>query len=143
MLRVAEIMSDKLITVEPSTKLGEVVHLMRTYGCRQLPVVSEGRLVGIVTDRDVRLAMNSPLTLHERREDEALLASVAVEACMTLDPVTIDSDASSALAAQLLHTHKFGGLPVLQGEKLIGSVTVSDILISYVSLTRAMEAAAD
>ncbi len=134
MLTVADIMTRDPVTVEPQTKLGEVVRLMKQHACRQLPVVQSGRLVGIITDRDVRLMMNSPLTLHERADDLALLQHVPVEACMTPHPLTVEASAPATLAADLLRTYKFGGLPVLDGGRLVGIVTVSDILASYIAL---------
>jgi acetoin utilization protein AcuB len=139
MPKVAEIMTDKLITVSPDTTLGEALGLMKSHGCRQLPVVTADRLVGIVTDRDVRLALNSPLTLHERVEDQALLSSATAEACMTPNPMTVDANASVSLAAELMLTYKFGGLPVMRAGKLVGIITVSDILAHYVDLIESME----
>ncbi len=139
MLTVADIMTPRPITVSPSTALREVIGLMKSHGCRQLPVMEGERLVGIVTDRDVRLAMNSPLTLHERIEDETLLRSVTAGDCMTPDPMTIEASASAAAAADLMKTYKFGALPVLEQGKLVGIVTVSDLLASYIKLLRAQE----
>ncbi|MBZ0276120.1 MAG: CBS domain-containing protein, partial [Anaerolineae bacterium] len=83
MLTVADIMTSNPITVERNTPLGEIIGLMKAHACRQLPVLDEGKLIGIITDRDVRLAMNSPLTLRERAQDQALLNNVTAEACMT------------------------------------------------------------
>ena len=139
MLTVADIMTRDPITVTPQTKLGEVVRLMKQHACRQLPVIEGDRLVGIITDRDVRLMMNSPLTLHERADDLALLQHVPVEACMTPHPLTVEANAPAALAADLMRTYKFGGLPVLKDGKLVGIVTVSDILTSYIALLEAQE----
>ncbi|NWG15188.1 MAG: CBS domain-containing protein [Chloroflexi bacterium] len=136
MLTVADIMTSNPITVERQTPLAEVIGLMKGRACRQIPVVDKGRVIGIITDRDVRLAMNSPFVLHERRQDQELLHSVTAEACMTRDPMTIEASASAEQAAQLLRTYKFGGLPVVSEGRLVGIITVSDILGNYLELLK-------
>jgi acetoin utilization protein AcuB len=141
MLTVAEIMTRHPATVSPAAPLREVIGLMKSCGCRELPVVDGERLVGIVTDRDVRLAMNSPLTLHDRLEDETLLRTVTAGDCMTPDPMTIDVSAPASTAADLLKTYKFGGLPIVDRGRLVGIVTVTNILASYIELLRARESA--
>lgn len=134
MLTVADIMTSNPITVERNTPLGEIIGLMKAHACRQLPVLDEGKLIGIITDRDVRLAMNSPLTLRERAQDQALLNNVTAEACMTTAPMTIDSTAPATLAASLMKTYKFGALPVVDNGTLVGIVATTDILASYIKL---------
>lgn len=129
LLSVADLMSRNPITVQPDTPLREVLNLMRRDDCRQLPVVdANGSLVGIVTDRDVRLAMNSPLTLRERWQDTELLESVTAEGCMSADPVTVEADSPAYLAAEMLVTYKFGALPVVEADSLVGIISVTDFL---------------
>jgi acetoin utilization protein AcuB len=134
MLKVADIMTRDPVTVRGDTTLGEVIGLMKSHACRQLPVVEGGRLVGIITDRDIRLAMNSPLVLHERADDRALLNTAIAETCMTTDPMTVDADAPARTAAELLKKYKFGGLPVLKEGQLVGIISISDVLSSYIVL---------
>jgi acetoin utilization protein AcuB len=126
-------------TVAPDDSLGEVIRLMKERRCRQLPVVKEGQIVGIITDRDIRLAMNSPFVAHEGEDNITLMRHIPAEACMTPDPVTIDADAPAEVAADLLCAYKFGGLPVVRGGDLVGIVTVTDILRHYVDLVRQIE----
>ncbi len=137
MLKVADIMTSDPAVAHLDTKLGEVIGLMKEHACRQLPVVDRRQVVGIITDRDIRLAMNSPLILHERPDDQALLNTATAESCMTSDPMTVDADAPAMEAAEMLRKFKFGGLPVLRDGKLVGIVTVSDILNSYIKLLNA------
>lgn len=134
MLTVADIMTPKPAVVRPDTPLRDVIGEMKLHGCRQLPVVDGEKLIGIITDRDIRLVMNSPLVLHERSEDLKLLKDTTAETVMTPDPMTIEASASAKLAAALLQTYKFGGLPVVDNGRLVGIVTVSDILNSYIYL---------
>jgi len=142
MLTVSDIMTPHPITIQRNMPLSTVIGLMKSHHCRQLPVVEEDRLVGIVSDRDVRLAMNSPLILHERADDQTLLTTTTAEACMTADPLTVTPDTPAAQAALLMKTYKFGALPVARNGRLVGIVTVSDILDSYMTLLAAQEKAA-
>lgn len=140
---VDDLMTPLPCTVAPDDTLGEVIRLMKERRCRQLPVVKEGRVVGIITDRDVRLAMNSPFVPHEHEDDITLMRHIPVEACMTPDPVTVDADTPAEVAADLLCAYKFGGLPVVRGDNLVGIITVTDILIHYIELLRQIEDASD
>lgn len=129
MLTVRDIMTTSPCTVKPDTLLQDVINLMKITGCRQMPVlVDEGRLVGIVTDRDVRLAMNSPIVLHGRWQDEELLARVTAESCMTPNPISIEPEMPAYRAAEMLSAYKFGALPVVESGKLVGIITVTDFL---------------
>ncbi len=136
MLKVADIMTPNPAIARLDTKLGEVIGLRKEHACRQLPVVERRQVVGIITDRDIRLAMNSPLILHERSDDQALLNTATAESCMTADPITVDAEAPATQAAEIMRKYKFGGLPVLRDGKLVGIVTVSDILNSYIKLLK-------
>lgn len=139
-LNVADVMTANPVTISPETPLETLISLMKERGCRQLPVLDDNRLVGIVTDRDIRLAMNSPLTLRDRIEDEMLLHSLKAADCMTPDPMTIDVHESAVLAADLLRTYKFGALPVLEQGRLVGIVTVSDILQAFINVVKSHSA---
>jgi acetoin utilization protein AcuB len=129
MLTVRDIMTTSPCTVKPDTPLQDVIKLMKITGCRQMPVlVDEGRMVGIVTDRDVRLAMNSPIVLHGRWQDEELLVRVTADSCMTPNPICIEPETPAYRAAEMLSAYKFGALPVIESGKLVGIITVTDFL---------------
>ncbi len=129
MLTVSDLMTTEPNTVGPDTRLRDVINIMKVEGCRQLPVVdAEGRVVGIITDRDVRLAMNSPIVLHGRWQDEELLDKATASSCMTPDPVSIAPDAPAYRAAEMLSAYKFGALPVVDRGELVGIITVTDFL---------------
>jgi acetoin utilization protein AcuB len=116
-------------SVGPDTPLREVIQIMKLAGCRQLPVVDEqGRLIGIITDRDVRLAMNSPMDMPSRGQESGLVVSATTESCMTPDPITVTSDTPAYRAAEILSTYKFGALPVVDDQGLVGIITVTDFL---------------
>ncbi len=133
MLTVRDLMTVHPAIAEPDTSLREVIRRMAEANCRQLPVVSaEGRLVGIVTDRDIRLALESPLTLHERWLEDLRLDQITAESCMTEEPVTVGPDEPAAVAAEILIERKFGALPVVEKDAVIGIVTVTDILRQFI-----------
>jgi acetoin utilization protein AcuB len=128
-LKVADLMAPDPETVTPETLLRDVIQLMKVEGCRQLPVLDRHeRLVGIISDRDVRLAMNSPIVLHERWQDELLVETVTAESCMTPDPMTVSPDMPATRAAVILSTFKFGALPVIEQNRLVGIISVTDFL---------------
>ena len=115
-------------TVTPETPLRTVIGIMKTGGYRQIPVLDKGQLVGIVTDRDIRLIMNSPIVLHDRSQDEELLTHATVESCMTPNPVTVSPDMPAYRAAEMLSMYKFGALPVVEGNILVGIISTTDFL---------------
>ncbi len=127
-------------TITPETPLRHIVELMKTEGCRHLPVLKDGVLVGIVTDRDVRLVMNSPIVLHGRWQDEELINKVTADTCMTPNPITVTPDTPAYRAAEMLSIYKFGCLPVIDEGTLIGILTVTDFL-DYLATNKKVEIA--
>jgi len=110
-------MIDKPITVTPETSVQEAMSMMATKGCLQLPVMSRSKLVGIITDRDICLIVHSPI-----------LGDMTVGDCMTSDPVTVTPDTPAFRTAQILSTYKFGALPVVEGDELVGVITTIQLL---------------
>ena len=132
MLTVRSLMTPDPETVEPLAPLHAVVVMMNRGGWHHLPVVEDDFLVGMITDRDVRLAVNSPLIFDESRLPRAaVLESIVVSECMSRDPITIDIDAAARQAADTLAVHGFGALPVLEKDRLVGILTVTDFLRHY------------
>jgi CBS domain-containing protein len=121
-------MTRDVVTVTPDTTLPEAHRLMTDKQIRRLPVMDNGRLVGIVTRGDVRGAEASDATSLSIWELQYLIARIKVKEIMTHDPVTISQDATIGEAAQVMLDHKISGLPVANGEgKLVGIITESDI----------------
>ena len=140
MLTVNDLMTVDPVTVNPDTSLRRIIALMKKEGCRQLPVVvDDDQLVGLVTDRDVRLILNSPLILQEHAQKDAFIETMVAEGFMTMNPITVTADTPAYKAAEMLSIYKFGALPVVEGDMLVGIITVTDFL-DHVSATR-LEAA--
>ena len=131
---VADIMTPNPLTVTPRNAIRTAVNLMREGGFRRLPVVDRGRLVGIITDRDLRRAANSPFVVREQWYDNFILDHIEVGSSMTPNPLTITPTAPVAEAARLMLDHKIGGLPVLSDGQLLGIVTETDLLNFLIEL---------
>lgn len=131
---VADIMTANPVTVTPRNAIRTAVNLMREGGFRRLPVVDRGRLVGIITDRDLRRAANSPFVVREQWYDNFILDHIEVGSCMTPNPITVAPNAPIAEAARLMRNHKIGGLPVIADGQLVGIVTDTDLLDFLIEL---------
>jgi CBS domain-containing protein len=121
MLTVADLMTVRPVTVAPDTLVSNVAELMQREGYRQLPVVENGELVGIITDRDIRMVQR-----------DGHFETATAESCMTPNPITVTSDTPAYRAATMLTVYKFGALPVVDQHSLIGIITVSDFLDYFV-----------
>jgi CBS domain-containing protein len=124
---VADWMSTPPILARPTTTLADAQRMMEHRHVRRLPVVQDGRLVGIVTWGDLRAAQPSAATTLSVYEWRALLEQATVAECMTRDPITIAPEATALDAAQQMLEHKIGGLPVLEGGRVVGMITESDL----------------
>ena len=122
-MQVQDVMVKRVVTIGPKEPARRAWELMRDHHFRHLPVVNEGRVVGIVSDRDLRPVLLSP-ALDELR----------VEEIMTEEPFTIDPEAFVVDAARLMVDQKIGGLPVVSGDELVGIVTETDLLSILVEL---------
>ena len=127
-------MPPSVITITPDQSLQMAKERMRKHGVHRLPVIQYGKLGGIVTDRDVRQAWASPATSLSIHELMYLLDRVTVGETMTTKVVTVMPDTPLVEAARLLHGRKIGGLPVVEGDAIVGSITETDLLAVLVEL---------
>lgn len=124
---VKEWMVTPVITVEASSPISAAHHLMKNNNVRRLPVLNHNKLVGIVTIGDVREASPSDATTLSIWELNYLWAQLTVEKVMTRNILTVTPDTPILDAAELMMEQKVSGLPVIEGEKLVGILTESDI----------------
>ena len=129
---VQDVMQIKLYTVTPNTTLPEALRLTTQRGIRHLPVLDGDRLVGILSDRDLKRAMASPATSLEAHELNYLLDRLRVEEIMTRTVITVSRLAPLEEAACLMVQEKIGALPVTDEGRLIGLVTETDVLRLFV-----------
>jgi acetoin utilization protein AcuB len=128
MLAVIDIMTSNPQTVTPDTVLLEILATMSSNDLRHVPVVDKGKLVGIISDRDLRLSMNSILSDGNMSNHFKWLEQFVAKQCMTENPIVVAPDTSIYKAAALLFDHKISALPVVDEGRLIGIVTVTDLL---------------
>jgi acetoin utilization protein AcuB len=135
-LKVSKMMKSAAVIIAPEASIGSAIKIMEEKRFRRLPVVKDGNLVGIITDLDIRKALNSPFVFHEALYDEYLQNEIKVEACMTANPLTVSPDSDILDAAVIMREEKIGGLPVVEGNRLVGIITVSDLIEMLIGLLR-------
>ena len=131
---VRDWMTKDPLTVAPDTPVLEAINLLRNKGFRRLPVVKGGKLVGLVTDKDLKDAMPSKATTLSVWEMNYLLSKLTVQEVMAKPVITVEADAPLEKAALLMEEKKIGGLPVMDGEKLVGIITVTDVLRAFIEV---------
>jgi acetoin utilization protein AcuB len=133
---VKDWMSKDPITINDDTSMMKAIHLMKQNRFRRLPVLHEGRLVGIVSDRDLKEASPSKATTLDVHELYYLLAELHVKDIMTRDPVTVSPESTVEHAAQLMLENTISGLPVVDDQgKVVGILTQSDVFRAFMHIT--------
>jgi acetoin utilization protein AcuB len=128
-MKIADLMRTKLETVRDSDPLGAAIKILREKRIKHLPVVNEtGRLVGIVTDRDLKRANASDVGTLEIHDLLYLLDKVKVRQIMTRNPLVARPDAGVGAAARIMVERGIGCLPIVQDKRLLGMVTTTDLL---------------
>ncbi len=127
-MQVKDWMRRRPVTVSPQETLRSAWRIIREHRIRHLPVVERGRLVGIVTDRDLRHALPSRAVGLETHEIPHLAEKVSIWEVMARAVVTIDREAPIEEAARLLLKYRIGGLPGVKGETLGGIITKTDLV---------------
>jgi len=131
-LRVRDCMTVDPTAVGPKDSLQKVIGLLRRRDICSIPVVEEDKLIGIVTDRDIRQVAPAYPLFRDEEEIRRYTENLTVTAAMTADPMTISPDAPLVQAAKLLETYRISALPVLDGQKLIGMISVMDLLRVFI-----------
>jgi acetoin utilization protein AcuB len=133
---VRDIMTRKVITVDPDTPMLDARQRMAEARIRHLVVIENARVVGIVTDRDIRLNLPSPATSLSVWEMNFLLAKLTVRGVMSQSVIMIGSNRPAAEAACIMVDGKIGALPVVDDGGLAGIVTESDFVRAAAGLPR-------
>jgi acetoin utilization protein AcuB len=139
MFIVEKWMTKNVITVPPHEKIIDAFELMQRQGIRHLPVVENGELKGLVTDRDIRLALiPSSLSMPEDRVYH-LGALEQVEEIMSTELITVAPTTTIEEAAKLIAQHKIGAVPVVTHGKLVGILTATDILCVFIEMLETIQ----
>lgn len=139
---VRDIMTPNPVVVGPMNSVAKAIRLMRQHAIRRLPVVENGRLVGIVTSGDLRRITGLSSILRDQSQDNFLWHHIPVANVMSTHPITVAPTTSASEAAAILIERKIGGLPVLDGEELVGIITSTDLLRYMIRLEAAVVSSA-
>jgi acetoin utilization protein AcuB len=133
-------MSTRPVTITVDTPITDALRTMRQGGVRRLPVLDEaGKLVGIVSEKDLLVASPSPVSSLTVSEVHYLLNHLLVSELMTQDVITIGPDTPVEEAARIMADHKIGGLPVMEDGRLVGIITETDVFTVLLELLGARE----
>lgn len=138
---VGERMSRPVITVAPEDSLHDVIQLFKREHIRRAPVVKDGKLVGIVSQSDLLNASPSPVTSLSIWEMNYLLSKITIQRVMSKKVRTVDVNTPIEAAARLMADNKFGGLPVMNGNRVVGMITETDLFKVFLEMMGARQKA--
>lgn len=134
-MKVLDVMTANPLTVKATESIGTADELMAENSIRQIPVVADGELVGIVTDRDIRAFLSDALVASPERHEKAM--RTPVRDIMTTEPLCVAPDDDLEEAIELLIEQKFGAIPVVDdAEGLVGIVSYVDVLRCFLNRMR-------
>ena len=129
-------MSKSVVSIDADASMRDAVKLMKEHGIRMLPVKKNGKLVGIVSDRDLKRASASDATSLEIHELIYLLTKIKVCDIMTKNPITVPFDFTVEETAEILLINKISGAPVVDHNgEIVGAITQTDLFRVIISLT--------
>jgi acetoin utilization protein AcuB len=129
-MKVSEWMTKDVISITKDRSIQECVNLMKRHSIRHLPVVEDGKLVGLVTEGDLRQIFLA-----------SLIEDLTIKDVMISDPITVSPDTEIEDAAKVIFYNKIGGLPVVDEEdRLLGIITAADILAAFIEIMGVLKA---
>jgi len=129
-------MSKNVIAVDINDSMSDAIKLLKENDIKMLPVMKKGKLVGIITDRDLKRASASDATTLDVHELLFLLSKIKIKDIMTKDPIMIPDDFTVEETAEILLKNKISGAPVINNEgQVVGTITQTDLFKVLISLT--------
>jgi acetoin utilization protein AcuB len=138
---VSERMSHPVISIAPDLPILEALNLIKRERIRRTPVVEHGKLVGIISEKDLLHATPSEATTLSVWELNYLLSKIQVKDVMTRKVITVTVDTPIEEAARLMADNKIGGLPVMRDDKLVGIITETDLFKIFLEMLGARQKA--
>ena len=133
MIYVKDRMTSPVVTITPDTPFDKAMKMMRKHNFRRLPVVDDkGNLAGIVSERDLLRASPSQANSLDVWELSYLLTKLKISSIMSHPVISVSANTSMVNAARIMIERKIGGLPVTEGQKVIGIITETDIFKAFV-----------
>lgn len=136
---VGERMSHPVISIPPDMPIVDALNMMKRERIRRAPVVKDGKLIGIVSDKDLLNASPSPATSLSVWEMNYLLSKITVRDVMTKDVLTVTEDTPIEQAARIMSDNKIGGLPVMRSDRVVGIITETDLFKIFLEIMGARE----
>lgn len=127
-MKVSDRMTSEVVTLNEEQSLRDALTLQQRHKIRHIPVVADGSIVGILTDRDLKRASPSLLSGIDQERYDELLDTTPVAQVMTRDPRTVSPETSLKDVAKILIEGKFGALPVIEKNSLVEIITEIDLL---------------
>ena len=135
---VKDWMSKPAITIDVNASMNDAIKLFKKNNIKMLPVMEKDKLVGIITDRDIKRASASDATTLEIHELLYLISKIMIKEIMTKNPVTVSPDYTVEETAEVLLKHNISGVPVVDHYgTVVGVMTQNDIFKTIISLTGA------
>lgn len=125
-MNISEIMTREIVSAQPNCPLDDAIQLFESHRFRHLPVLEEGRLVGILSDRDIALATGWILSNYRSTDDNS--APQRVVQIMTRDVHSLPASADASDAAELILEHRISAVPVLEGGAVVGLLSTTDLI---------------
>ena len=136
---VGERMSSPVITISPDLPIIDALGLMKHEKIRRTPVVKDGMLVGIVSDKDLLNASPSPAASLSVWEINYIMSKITIREVMTKNVLTVMVDTPIEEAARIMADNKIGGLPVIKDDKIVGIITETDLFKVFLELMGARD----
>ena len=129
-------MSKNVIAVDINDSMPDAIKLLKENDIKMMPVLKKGKLVGIITDRDLKRASASDATTLDVHELLFLISKIKIKGIMTKDPIMIPEDFTVEETAEILLKNKISGAPVIDNEgKVVGTITQTDLFRVLIALT--------
>lgn len=122
-MKIKNCMKKDPVTISRTALVQDAIKLMKMHSIRHLPVMEGDKLVGFITENDLR-----------QFYFPSMVEDIQVHAVMVLNPITVNVNVSIEQAARLIHDYKIGGLPVMDKKKLVGIITASDLLSAFIEI---------
>lgn len=136
---VGERMSRPVIPIAPDMPIADALNLMKREHIRRAPVIKDGKMIGIVSDKDLLNASPSQVTSLSVWEMNYLLSKITVKEVMTKKVLSVADDTPIEEAARIMADNKIGGLPVMHGDSVVGIITETDLFKIFLELMGARE----
>ena len=138
---VKQWMGMDVVSIAPNESIAVAEKILKDHKIRRLPVVEVGVLVGVISPRDLEKVMPSILDAEGVSEEEFIAANTEVRTVMTSSPITVEPDDTLVEAVRKMRLNKIDGLPVVEEMKLVGILSITDVLDSFLEIMTGGQAA--